>query len=111
MHPVPVSFVRSLGLGLLLSASSLAAQAANDPEVLLSQFGCIVCHARDSGNTLGPSFKMIAQRYRKTPGALDTLVKKVQQGGSGNWGPTNMPPQPVSDVVAKDMVRWILKLK
>jgi cytochrome c len=74
----------------------------------LSENSCLACHAPDT-KSLGPSFVDIAQKYNGQDDALDKLVKKVKQGGSGAWGAVPMPPHPqLDDADSKTMIEWIL---
>ena len=44
--------------------------------------------------SLGPSFVMLAGKYRPDPATLDALARKVIAGGSKVWGEAEMPPHP-----------------
>ena len=58
---------------------------------------------------IGPAYKAMAERYAKDESAIKLLSEKVVKGGSGNWGPMPMPPQPsVSPEEAEALVKWIL---
>lgn len=75
---------------------------------LAASNACMGCHAVER-KVVGPSFRQVAAKYRGQPGALAKLVKKVQQGGSGVWGPVPMPSHPqLSDADAKTLVAWVL---
>lgn len=92
------------------SAAPLSAQG------IMARHDCLQCHRTETATsaaliTLGPSFRQVAQRYRKDKTAEDRLIKKIQRGGSGQWGTNNMPPQAIGEDDTRAVVRWILKLK
>lgn len=75
---------------------------------MLTDNGCMTCHARDK-KVVGPSFVDIAAKYKDQDDATGKLTAKIQKGGSGVWGAIPMPPHPtLSDDDAKAMVQWIL---
>jgi len=78
------------------------------PQTLASNAGCLVCHGMDVAK-VGPAFTAIAARYAGKPSAAADLMKKVRQGGSGNWGNAMMPAQtgPSDDELAA-LVSFIL---
>lgn len=97
------------------AAATLAASAhaadANPGEALAKSSGCFACHTADK-KLVGPSYKQIADRYRKDQAAEATLVQKVKAGGKGVWGDIPMPPNAhVKDADIKTMVQWILAIK
>ena len=78
---------------------------------LIGSSDCITCHKLREKN-IGPAYSDVAEKYRNTPHAVDTLIQKVIHGGSGNWGPVPMTPHPAlpeSDI--RTMVTYILTLK
>ena len=80
-------------------------------EALAKTSGCLACHTVDK-KLIGPGYKEIADKYRKDKGAEANLVKKVKEGGKGNWGDIPMPPNShVKDADIKTLVDWILSLK
>jgi cytochrome c len=79
-------------------------------QTLIEQSSCGTCHRRDSA-LVGPSFMAVAERYADAPGALDTLVHSIRNGGVGNWGQTPMPPQTtLSEAEAAQIADYILSL-
>ena len=97
------------------AAATLAAGAhaadAKAAEALAQASGCLACHTADK-KLVGPSFKDIADRYRKDQGATASLAQKVKAGGKGVWGDIPMPPNShVKDADIKTMVQWILAIK
>ncbi len=95
-----------LALGTLMPAGLAWAD-----EDLYRSKNCMACHRVDR-NTLGPSFKNIANRYAEDKAAESKLAQRIQQGGAGVWGQVPMPAQPqVNDAEALTLARWILTLK
>jgi cytochrome c len=77
-------------------------------QVLMSKSDCKVCHQPNT-KSVGPSFADISNKYKGQSGALEKLVKKVLEGGSGVWGEVAMaahPALPVAD--AEVIVKYIL---
>lgn len=105
-----VAMTLAVAAGLTLAASAHAA----DPkaaEALAKASGCLACHTVDK-KLLGPSYKEIADKYRKDKGAEASLIKKVKEGGKGVWGDIPMTPNShVKDEDIKTMVQWILSIK
>ncbi|MDO9313035.1 MAG: c-type cytochrome [Burkholderiaceae bacterium] len=100
-----VPALRSLWLSAILLTSGgpvLANQA------LARKHGCLGCHAVAT-QLVGPAYQTVAEKYSGDKQALATLVRKIREGGSGQWGDMTMPPQPqVSSVDAKRLAAWIL---
>jgi cytochrome c len=62
-----------------------------------------------STKLVGPAVADIAAKYQGQSGALDKLMTKVKNGGSGVWGPISMPAQSqLSDEDRKALVTWVL---
>ena len=94
-----------------LAASAHAADGKSPGEALAQQSGCLACHTVDK-KLVGPSYKEIADRYRKDKGAEANLFKKVKEGGKGAWGDIPMTPNAhVKDQDIKTIVQWILSIK
>src|SRR3546814_20586604 len=59
---------------------------------LLKSNACLSCHAVN-GKRVGQSFYDIAEKYKDNGQALDKLIIKVIEGGSGEWvAKTQQPP-------------------
>lgn len=98
-------------VALILLASSTAIAQTPDPGAKLAQSkNCLACHAVDK-KIVGPAYKDVAAKYAGKKEAVNMLVTKIMKGGSGVWGAVPMPPQPVSDAEAHQLVQWILKQK
>ena len=68
------------------------------------------CHIIDR-KSIGPTYRDVAAKYKDDEKAVDYLVKKIIQGGTGVWGDVAMaahPQLPVQD--ATEMVNYILNL-
>ena len=78
--------------------------------VLIEGSDCAACHNPEV-QTVGPSYKAIAERYPKDDLTVVRLSTKIIQGGSGEWGEVMMTPHPnLSQEDAKTMVEYILSL-
>jgi cytochrome c len=89
----------------------------NSPEYqkgleLVAKDNCTTCHKID-GELIGPSYKQVAQKYQgASEEKITELAHTIMNGGKGNWGQTEMPPNTsLSEDDAKAMVRYILLLK
>lgn len=72
---------------------------------------CMTCHELDQ-KTMGPSLLQIAERYPNEKTAVQYLIRKVKEGGSGAWGNSPMNPHPVlSENEIKTMLDYIFSLK
>ena len=60
---------------------------------------------------VGPAFRDVAKRYKGQDGVEGRLLEKLRRGGSGNWGPLPMPPNPdLAPGDAQTLVKWVLGL-
>jgi len=72
---------------------------------------CFTCHELDKP-TVGPSLHQIAGRYQHEKNAMQYLIRKVQEGGTGVWGTSAMSPHPIlKENEIKIMLDYILSLK
>jgi sulfite dehydrogenase len=94
------------------SAASFGMDGGGDPvQQLLNANACIACHMVDK-RIVGPSFKEVAVKYSGEAAAVGSLVKKIREGGAGNWGNVPMPPNPaIPEAELKQIVSWILQLR
>jgi cytochrome c len=96
------------------SASSTT--QSSDPDVekgmnLVAKSDCLTCHQIEQAST-GPAYMAVAGKYPDNDAVIDSLSKKVINGGSGNWGTVPMTPHPsISPEDAKAMVKYVLSLK
>ncbi|MBK8188711.1 MAG: ThuA domain-containing protein [Cellvibrio sp.] len=83
------------------------ASLAND---LIDANNCLGCHNMDE-RRIGPSYKEVAAKYKQDPNALEYLVNKMANGGSGAWGQLNMPAFPgLSEDNRRLLASYILSL-
>lgn len=90
-----------------------AAEAAFDHRgrYWMEKSDCMTCHEVDK-RTVGPAFEEVAEKYPKEKTAIDYLIRKVQQGGSGVWGPAAMNPHPdLEEKEIREMLNYIFSLK
>jgi len=77
-------------------------------KALMEKSDCKSCHIIDQ-KSAGPSYKMVAEKYKDNAQAVGILAAKVIKGGAGVWGTTEMAAHPqVSVDDAKKMVEYIL---
>lgn len=96
--------------GLAAAAMALTGSAgAEDIDTSLAKANqCMACHQVDA-RRVGPSFRVIAERYASVEGAAEYLSHSIRNGGRGRWGAITMPKQPqVSEQDAASLARWIL---
>ena len=106
MRTLLTVFGYAIGLAMAWFMSPVQANVA-----LASKYNCLICYAVDKKVT-GPAYKDVAAKYKGDPHAVDTLVQKVKNGGSGVWGNISMPANPsVPDEDLKALVQWILSLQ
>jgi cytochrome c len=104
--------MKTAAFGFTLILVSCSAYGA-DQQALANAKGCLACHTVDA-KKIGPSYKSVAAKYAGQSDAGDKLVKKVLEGGSGNWGSVPMPPNKtmgLKEADARKLVTWILELK
>lgn len=92
------------------SAAGHGLSGSADPVTrLLNAHACVACHTLDK-RVVGPSFREVAAKFAGDKDAAAKLMKKVREGGVGNWGKVPMPPNPaVPEADLKQMVAWILQ--
>jgi cytochrome c551/c552 len=90
------------GIATLAALFFMQPAASVEMPPLAKKLGCTACHDIDKRKA-APSWKEIAERYTghgvkkfkyegKEYPLIEGLVKKVSDGGSGNWGLSPMPP-------------------
>lgn len=78
---------------------------------LIAGSDCTTCHKIDQ-KLIGPAYVDVANKYEATDEIIDTLVARVKNGSSGNWGPIPMTPHPdLPEDDVRTMVKYILSLK
>lgn len=82
-----------------------------DGQSIAMKYGCLSCH-NVSMKIVGPSYKDIADKYRKDAAAKTKVAEQIRNGGSGKWGPIIMPPFPqVTPEEVRLVSDWILGQK
>jgi len=77
---------------------------------LLEQSDCRSCHAITQGS-MAPAFALVAKRYKDNAEGAERLAKKIITGGTGYWGPFNMPQHPQFTIQqTTEIVKYILSL-
>ncbi len=77
---------------------------------LIGSSDCQACH-KVQGESIGPSYTAIAEKYQDSADSDSFLSEKIIKGGSGVWGERVMPGHPeVSEADARKMVAWIRSL-
>ena len=107
MKKLPIRILFTLIGALAAPALALASQA------LAEKAGCVACHKVDV-KLVGPAFKDVAAKYKTRADAVPYLMKRVREGGPGNWGMVPMMANDVNrinDADLKALVEWILKTK
>ncbi len=104
-NPTPVSSsAEMVGHQAVLGDNSLG-------KSLIEASDCKACHTIKDVS-VGPAYLKVAERYKDDPSAVNTLARKIIQGGGGNWGDVHVmaahPQIPMED--AKEIVRYILSL-
>lgn len=88
-----------------------ATTASHAQENLAAKYACVACHSAEK-KLVGPAWKEIAAKYAGGSKSAEVLAQSIKKGGSGNWGPIPMPPQPtLPDPDALSLAQWILAMK
>ena len=79
-------------------------------KALIDGQDCSGCHLAREEN-IGPSYLMVAEKYRDRSDAVAYLGGKIISGGSGVWGARAMAAHPdISEADAEQMANYILSL-
>lgn len=101
--------MKNLQLVLFSAGLALAGPAAADLS-LAQKEGCLGCHTVEK-KLVGPAWKDVAAKYKGDATAEAKLLKKVREGGKGNWGDIVQPPNTTaSDANLKILVKFVLGL-
>lgn len=71
---------------------------------------CMSCHSVDA-KVVGPAWIAVAKKYHNDPHALALLTDRIQNGGSGTWGSTPMPPGMANHQQAQKLAKLIMDLE
>jgi cytochrome c len=106
--------MKAILVSLTAASCVLLTNVAQADQALATAKGCMACHAVGT-KIVGPAYKDVAKKYAGDKDAPAKLVRKVLDGGSGVWGPIQMPPNKttanLSEADAKKLVAWILSQK
>jgi len=99
---------------LVLTAFAAAAVAADvaplEPQQLLREHKCYLCHADDVPKA-GPAYADVAAAYRSHRHAVAEVSAIIRRGQHGG-GPWHMPPHPeLTRAEADAMARYILSVE
>ena len=79
------------------------------PLIKMGRSTCLTCHTANS-KLIGPSFDLLARKYRTSENAMDILSENVIVGSTGVWGEEKMPPHPdLTEEEVRLMIDWILR--
>lgn len=90
--------------------AAAADEGSEPPTDLLGANGCLGCHQIDK-KMIGPAFEEVMAKYAGQADAVDYLVGKIQNGGSGVWGSMPMPPMSVDNDTATVIAKWLADSK
>ena len=62
-------------------------------KAMMARTDCSGCHTRDTPS-IGPTYRMLSEKYRPDPTTIGALAMKVRMGSSKVWGEAEMPPHP-----------------
>ena len=78
---------------------------------LMDDSDCVTCHQLNK-QSIGPSYKDIAKKYKTDKNAITYLAGQIIKGGGGVWGEQAMAAHPqLTQNEAEQMVRYILSLE
>lgn len=78
---------------------------------LIAANDCLTCH-KINEQSVGPSYKQIANKYELNQGNIENLSDRIIKGGSGLWGNAAMTPHAtLPEPQAQKMVKYILNLR
>ncbi|MEX0884390.1 MAG: c-type cytochrome, partial [Cyclobacteriaceae bacterium] len=78
---------------------------------IMESLTCKTCH-KTNEKSIGPAYTEVAEKYKGDRKAVDHLVNKIINGGSGIWGETMMPANPdLKEADARKIVAWVLSLE
>ncbi|MFN3850871.1 MAG: ThuA domain-containing protein [Spirosomataceae bacterium] len=94
----------------MLEQSHKANETMSNGKRLIEGSDCKACHAIDK-KSIGPAYKDVAAKYRRTNQNIQMLSDKIIKGGGGVWGEQAMSAHPqLSTSDTRQMVEYILSL-
>ena len=77
---------------------------------LMAGSDCASCHFPDK-KSIGPEYRLVAQKYKDQADAVEHIAKKIISGGSGVWGEVAMAAHPQIKLAdAEEIAHYILGL-
>ena len=77
---------------------------------LMAGSDCQACHFPDK-KSIGPEYRLVAQKYKDQADAVPMLAKKIISGGNGVWGDVAMAAHPQIKLEdAEEIARYILSM-
>lgn len=77
---------------------------------LIDNSDCFSCHRIDV-KSIGPSYRQVAEKYKRDPKGQEIIAEKIIKGGVGVWGEHAMSAHPdISPQQAALMVEYIMSL-
>lgn len=97
-----------LAVSAVLAAPGAFALDAAAAKALATKSACLACHAADK-KLVGPAYKDVAAKHKGEADGVAKVAARIKSGGSGNYGPVPMPPQPsLKDDELKLLAEWVL---
>jgi cytochrome c551/c552 len=85
-------------------------QALVSGKSLTQSLDCKTCH-KEADKSIGPAFKLVAEKYQNDKNARNYLSDKIVKGGKGVWGEAAMAPHAsIAQDDLQEIVTWILSL-
>ncbi|MDE3740776.1 ThuA domain-containing protein [Maribacter polysaccharolyticus] len=79
-------------------------------KALAQSMDCKSCH-KEIGESIGPSYRNVAQKYKEDPNAMSYLQNKIAAGGSGVWGDIVMPAHSsITNNETRQIIQYIQSL-
>lgn len=77
---------------------------------LMAGSDCAACHFADK-KSIGPEYRLVAQKYKGQADAVKNIATKIINGGSGVWGDVAMAAHPqIKQADAETIAEYILSL-
>jgi len=95
---------------LSASAATNKADAAKLKQYVQSNgLPCMSCHGINE-KKVGPAWIDVSKRYHGQKNEIANLASRIQNGGSGTWGSTPMPPNMASGDQSAQLAKLIADL-
>lgn len=104
---IQLTCIAALAAGTLLALAPAGAADLKAGQLAFDANSCGSCHELNA-NTIGPSLKDIARRYKGKPAETE-LAARIRAGSAGRWG--NVPHPAYEGLAQADaliIAKWIL---